>query len=87
VGSRGMVVCDQHGLAEIDGIPLQGELDTTGAGDAAMAGITAALASQAAPSYAACIGNLAAAVCAAKLHQTGTASPAEILALQQRTQG
>ncbi len=80
-GPDGMVVCDQHGLAEIDGIPLQGELDTTGAGDAAMAGITAALASQAAPRHAACIGNLAAAVCATKLHQTGTATPAEILAL------
>lgn len=80
-GPDGMVICDQHGLAEIAGIPLHGEIDTTGAGDAAMAGITAALASQATPSQAACIGNLAAAVCAAKLHQTGTATPAEILAL------
>lgn len=80
-GPDGMVVCDQHGLAEIDGIPLQGEIDTTGAGDAAMAGITAALASQATPRHAACIGNLAAAVCASKRHQTGTATPAEILTL------
>lgn len=86
-GPDGIVVCDQHGLSEIDGIPLQGEIDTTGAGDAAMAGITVALASQAPPRLAACIGNLAAAVCAGKLHQTGTASPAEILALQQRMQG
>ncbi|HAS81188.1 MAG TPA: carbohydrate kinase [Verrucomicrobia bacterium] len=80
-GPDGMVVCDAHGLSEIEGIRLQGPIDTTGAGDAAMAGITAALASRATPHQAAFIGNLAAAVCAGKLHQTGTASPSEILAL------
>ncbi len=80
-GPEGMVVCDADGLSEIEGIRLQGPIDTTGAGDAAMAGITAALASRATPHQAAFIGNLAAAVCAGKLHQTGTASPGEILAL------
>lgn len=80
-GSAGMVVCDSAGTTEIPAIPLEGEVDTVGAGDAALAGIAAALACGLSPVQAARVGNLGAAVCARKLRQTGTASPAEILAL------
>lgn len=83
-GSAGLVVCGPAGIEEIPAIPLAGEVDTVGAGDAVLAGIVATLACNRTPSDAACVGTLAAAVCARKLRQTGTASPAEILALAKR---
>jgi rfaE bifunctional protein kinase chain/domain len=79
-GREGMVVRDATGVAEVPAVALDGEVDTTGAGDAALAGIVVTLACGVAPVQAARVGNLAAAVCAGKLRQTGTASPAEILA-------
>lgn len=86
-GAAGMVVCDASGAAEIPAVLLEGEVDTVGAGDAAMAGIVAGLAGGLAPVAAAGVGNLAAAVCAGKLRQTGTASPGELLALAKQEAG
>ena len=86
-GSAGMVVCDPTGIAEVPAVPLEGEVDTVGAGDAALAGIAVSRACGLTPVQAACVGNLAAAVCARKLRQTGTASPAEILALATEAAG
>ncbi|MCF7837068.1 MAG: hypothetical protein K9N49_00395 [Candidatus Marinimicrobia bacterium] len=86
-GARGMLVQDQTGVTEVPAIPLGAAGDTTGAGDAALAGITAALASGAPPVAAAGLGTLAAAVCVGKLRQTGTASPDEIRALLRRRSG
>jgi rfaE bifunctional protein kinase chain/domain len=83
-GADGMVVHDHAGVTEIPAVPIGDTVDTTGAGDAALAGITAALAAGATPPEAAVTGTLAAAICAGKLHQTGTASPDEILALMRR---
>lgn len=80
-GEEGMLVQDKAGMTEIPAITLAGEVDPTGAGDAALAGITAGLACGETPARAACAGALAAAVCAGKLHQTGTASPEEMAAL------
>ncbi|MBT3192411.1 MAG: hypothetical protein HN341_07635 [Verrucomicrobia bacterium] len=80
-GSEGMVVFDDGEGRDVPAVRLTGEVDTVGAGDAALAGITAALASGSAPVDAARCGTLCAAVCSAKLRQTGTASPEEILAL------
>lgn len=80
-GHEGMVVCDASGTTEIPAVSLTGEVDTTGAGDAALSGIVATLACGESPVRAAAVGNLAAAVCAGKLRQTGTASPAEIRTL------
>ena len=80
-GPEGIVVCDANGCTRIDGISDDGPLDTTGGGDAAIAGITAALSVKAQSAEAAFMGNLAAAVCVRKLQQTGTASPREMLAL------
>lgn len=86
-GRAGIAVCDRAGIAEIPAIELGHEVDTTGAGDAALAGIVAALACGTDPVLAARVGTLAAAVCAGKLRQTGTASPAEILALAAKLPG
>ncbi len=86
-GHEGIAACNSDGLVEIPAIRLGGKVDTTGAGDAALSGITATLASGGGVFQAASAGNLAAAVCASKLHQTGTASPAEMLALLERTIG
>lgn len=83
-GDAGMVVCDAAGVAKVPAIPLEGEVDTVGAGDAALAGVVAALACGLAPVQAAGVGTLAAAVSARKLRQTGTACPEEILALAKK---
>ncbi len=74
-GAEGMVVCDGEGVSEIPPIVLEGEVDPTGAGDGALAGIAAALASGSAPVQAAVIGTLAAAVCVRQLRRTGVATP------------
>lgn len=84
-GEEGVLVGDANGITQIEGIKVAGPIDTTGAGDATMAGMTAALACKASPAEAAFIGNLAAAVCVRKVNQTGTASPDEMLALYQQS--
>ncbi len=76
-----MVVHTATGMKEVPAVVLHGEVDTTGAGDAALSGIVATLACGLDPAQAAAVGNLTAAVCAGKLRQTGTATPQEILAL------
>jgi rfaE bifunctional protein kinase chain/domain len=80
-GSRGMLVRDARGTHEVPGLQILGRIDTVGAGDAALAGIAAALAAGADPLAAATLGNFAAGVTVKKLFITGTASPAEILAI------
>lgn len=80
-GARGVAVADAAGVHEIPGIQAIGEIDTVGAGDSALAGISLGLAAGCAPSVAAQLGNLAAAVTIHKLNQTGTASPQEVLDL------
>ncbi|MBN2470062.1 MAG: hypothetical protein JXN59_04985 [Anaerolineae bacterium] len=59
--------------------PVTPPLDPVGAGDAFSAALGMALAAGASPWEAGALANLAAAVVLEKLHQTGTASPAEIL--------
>ena len=78
-GSRGMVVSDCGGVTEIPGVRVAGPVDTVGAGDSALAGISIGLAAGAEPAAAAQLGNLAAAVTIKKLQQTGTASPDEVV--------
>ena len=60
---------------------FSGRIDTVGAGDSALAGIAAALAAGRDALAAAELGNFAAGVTVQKLFTTGTASPAEILAI------
>ena len=77
-GERGMLVTDPE-ISLIPAVHLAGELDTTGAGDSAMAGIILALCSGASHIEAAAIGNLAASVTAKQLGTTGTALPEELV--------
>ncbi|NWG12686.1 MAG: carbohydrate kinase, partial [Acidobacteria bacterium] len=80
-GSRGLVVVDYRGLSEIPGIQVLGQVDTVGAGDSALAGISLALAAGCDTVEAAQLGNFLAGVTIQKLNQTGTASQEEILAI------
>lgn len=86
-GREGIVIHDAAGITEIPAIRIRGDVDTTGAGDAALAGIAATLASGGTSVLAAAVGNLAAAVCVGKLHQTGTARPEELRALMNSENG
>jgi bifunctional ADP-heptose synthase (sugar kinase/adenylyltransferase)/phosphoglycolate phosphatase-like HAD superfamily hydrolase len=80
-GARGMLVRDREGLHEVPGLLILGRIDSVGAGDAALAGIAAALAARRGCLEAAELGNLAAGVTVQKLLITGTASPDEIRAM------
>lgn len=80
-GPAGMLYLDRHNSYSAEGLPLQGELDTVGAGDTVVATWAACLGADATPAQAIRIANLAAAVTVQKLNQTGTASLAEIIDL------
>ncbi|MFC1607275.1 bifunctional heptose 7-phosphate kinase/heptose 1-phosphate adenyltransferase [Candidatus Latescibacterota bacterium] len=82
-GDRGVMITEPE-LSLIPAVHLDGELDTTGAGDSAMAGIILALCSGATHTEAAAIGNLAASVSAEQLGTTGTASPEELVKRYER---
>ena len=78
-GHAGIFYLDEHENQTVDGLPLQGELDTVGAGDTVVATWSACLGAGATPIQALEIANLAAAVTVQKLAQTGTANLSEIL--------
>ncbi len=83
-GENGIIVYDKTGIHIIPGISLATEVDTVGAGDAALAGISAALGSGFPAADAALLGNLAASVTVQKLHTTGTATKEEILNMEKK---
>jgi bifunctional ADP-heptose synthase (sugar kinase/adenylyltransferase) len=68
-------------LGHVPCLPVRGEIDIVGAGDAVSANLAAALAAGAALGESLEIANAAASVVIHKLGTTGTASPAEIAAL------
>jgi rfaE bifunctional protein kinase chain/domain len=80
-GARGCLVADSDGQHLVPGLHLTGPIDAVGAGDSMLAGIAAALAAGRSAEEAACFGNFVAGVTVQKLFQTGTASPAEVLAI------
>lgn len=80
-GPAGVLYLDDIGMHQVEGLPLQGELDTVGAGDTVVATWAACIGAGATPAQALEVANLAAAVTVQKLAQTGTASLPEILAL------
>ena len=80
-GTAGMLYLDKHETQLAEGLVLDGELDTVGAGDTVVATWAACLGAGATPAQAVQIANLAAAVTVQKLNQTGTASLSEILAV------
>ncbi len=79
LGPDGMLVCDAEGCRHVPTVVETGPIDPVGAGDAALAGLTAALAAGATLEEAALVGNLAAAVTVRKIGTTGTASVPEIM--------
>ena len=79
-GDAGMVVFDEAGVVSVPGVRVSGPVDFVGAGDSALAGITAALCAGAALPEAALMGNLVASITIQQLGVTGTASRAQVLA-------
>lgn len=78
-GSAGILYIDETHAERVEGLPLQSELDTVGAGDTVVASWAACAGAGASPKQALTIANLAAAVTVQKLAQTGTATLSEIL--------
>ncbi len=81
-GARGCIAVDSTGRChEIQGLLTLSRIDTVGAGDSFLAGAASALAVGCDMAEAAELGNIVAGVTVQKLLQTGTATPAEILAI------
>jgi len=80
-GARGCLVLDGAGEHLVAGLHIVNPIDSVGAGDSFLAGLAVALATGAPPEQAATFGNFVAGVTVQKLFQTGTASPAEVLAI------
>ncbi|MDR2704670.1 MAG: PfkB family carbohydrate kinase [Planctomycetaceae bacterium] len=83
MGERGQLVVDPaNGMPQtkhVPAVPVEGEIDICGAGDASSSAIVASLCAGANYEEAATLGNLASSVTIRKIGQTGTASPEEIL--------
>jgi bifunctional ADP-heptose synthase (sugar kinase/adenylyltransferase)/phosphoglycolate phosphatase-like HAD superfamily hydrolase len=82
-GARGILTMDHAGTHVTPGIQVLGRTDTVGAGDTVTGALALCLGAGFAPVEAAGFANLAAAVTVQKLFQTGTASPAEVLAISE----
>ncbi|MDF1513027.1 MAG: PfkB family carbohydrate kinase [Anaerolineae bacterium] len=80
LGSQGVLTATEGDVRHIAAGPTHPPLDPVGAGDSFISAVTAALAVGAHIWEAGALANLAAAVTVEKLHQTGTASSAEIIA-------
>ena len=92
-GSPVFMTAQEEGLfvvdREVDQVPavrVEGEIDPVGAGDSCTAGIMSALCAGATLQEAAFLGNLVASVTVRKIGQTGTATPAEVLARYDEAQ-
>jgi rfaE bifunctional protein kinase chain/domain len=82
LAARGILGATPSGQVEyVPALPVRGEIDVVGAGDAVTANLTAAMAAGATLCESLEIANAAASVVVHKLGTTGTASPAEIRAL------
>ncbi|MCM8528319.1 MAG: PfkB family carbohydrate kinase [Lentisphaeraceae bacterium] len=82
-GYKGCMVCEKGEVTLVPAVLQNGAIDTVGAGDSMLAGISVALAAKNSPQIAAELGNLTAGVSIQKIHQTGTASPAELRQLNE----
>jgi len=81
MGNQGCLYCHDQEAQQIPALPLEGDIDTVGAGDTFLASLTAGLAAKASPLESAYLASLSAAISCQKLNVTGTASPDEIIAL------
>ena len=87
LGDAGMVCCDDTGVTMWPAINCADQpLDPVGAGDAALAGITAVLAAGGTLHQAAQVGTWTAAVAVQKRQQTGQVYPAELVTLMESLQ-
>lgn len=80
-GEHGIVVADGETVHEVPGIQVVEKTDPVGAGDTVVATLAAVIGSGQLPLAAAQLANIAAMITARKLQMTGTATPAEILAV------
>jgi rfaE bifunctional protein kinase chain/domain len=80
-GEKGILVAEGESVHQVAGIQLLSRTDPVGAGDTVVSAIAAVLGSGQDSLTAAQIANIAAAVTVQKLQTTGTATPAEILAV------
>jgi len=78
-GGYGSLVIDETGIEDVPGLMILSRVDTVGAGDSYLAGVTAALAAGYDMKTAAILGSYVAGVTVQKLFQTGTATPEEIM--------
>jgi bifunctional ADP-heptose synthase (sugar kinase/adenylyltransferase) len=78
-GAHGSVVTDKNGSTEVNSLMVLSRIDTVGAGDSYLAGVTAALAAGHDLENSALTGTLTAGVTIRKLFQTGTATPGELI--------
>ncbi|NCB62104.1 MAG: carbohydrate kinase [Clostridia bacterium] len=79
-GPRGVLVEEDGSPRLLPALPVTGDIDVCGCGDACTSGMVSALCAGASWAEAAEVGNLCSAVTIRKLGTTGTASPAELLA-------
>ncbi|MBC7289161.1 MAG: carbohydrate kinase [Armatimonadetes bacterium] len=77
-GAEGLIVFDGRGYSHVPGIKVPPPVDIVGAGDAATAGIVAALCAGATVREAAVIGNCVASITVQQIGTTGTASRPEV---------
>jgi rfaE bifunctional protein kinase chain/domain len=79
LAGKGLLGASPHGTVEhVPALPVRGEIDVVGAGDAVTANLTAALAAGASLREALEIANAAASIVIHQLGTTGTASPKQI---------
>lgn len=82
-GKNGILACDENGVHRIPGIQFQQKLDTVGAGDTAFSAISCAMGANISIHETISFANLASGVTIQKLFCTGTASPEEIIELNE----
>ena len=85
-GADGLIVAEAGGVHVEPGIRSDGPIDPVGAGDTVAAALAAVLGGGGEPVLAGRLANVAACVTVRKLRMTGTATPAEILALADNLQ-
>ena len=83
-GAKGILVEDGGGAALLPALPIEGEMDVCGCGDACTSGMVSAFCAGATGPEAAEIGNLCASVTIRKIGTTGTASRPEILSQYEK---
>jgi len=79
MGPRGLIAADGNAAHTVPAFPVEGMIDTTGAGDTVTAGIVSALCAGASIDEAAEVGNLAASITIKQLGTTGTATPQQMI--------